>query len=162
MMIVGTQLITEVDDNGLTVEFVDDRGNVVSVRLTGSGATRQTAVSEAKRLLERLVASGTLPDRLHDAKNQDGRAATLASSEPVAQTATGTEDADGCAEDDVAHGRRVPGSRPSAAESDAGSHPMSSLNGVGGASSLVNPDATPGTGMLPNADDSDENMQPSS
>lgn len=157
-MIVGTQLITEVDDVGLTVEFVDGAGNVVSVRLAGQEATRQTAVAQARKLLEELVVSGALPDALEDAKNQDGRAATLASSKPVEQA--DPADADASAEDDVAHGRRTPSGGSSELEGVANRILEGAPRRTEGKSDLLNPDATPGTGMLSNGED-DENMQPS-
>lgn len=159
-MIVGTQLITEVDNAGLTVEFVDDAGNVVSVRLAGQEATRQTAVAQARKLLEELVVSGALPDTLEDAKNQDGRAATLASSKPVAHA--NPADADASAEDDVAHGRRTPSGGKAGPDGVADRMSEGAPQRTEGKSDLVNPDATPGTGMFPSGEDEDENMQPSS
>jgi hypothetical protein len=83
MAIKGVQVITEAGRTaGLTVEFVDDLGTIVSVRFSGrdGGINRTNAVQQAKSYLKHLVESDTIPDEMHDGDNQDGRAATIASS----------------------------------------------------------------------------------
>lgn len=82
MTIVGTQIIAEGSGNaGYTVEFIEESGDVVSVSMRSqtSGINRTNAVSKAKEFLSRIVESDELPDEMVDAKNQDGRAATMAS-----------------------------------------------------------------------------------
>ncbi len=156
-MITGTQMISEVRGAGITVEYIDDADNVVSVRLAArNGAVnRSNAVAEARALLERLVASGALPDRLENPQNQDGRAATLASSEPRAGQG---ENADRTAEDDVAHGRRPGSERP--ASPGGGDAPLNSERSETDPR-RNNADSTPGTGMLPELGSEDPNAQPS-
>jgi hypothetical protein len=81
--ITGVQVIAEGSGTaGHTVEFVDDEGVVVSIRLSGkrSEVTRTNAVQEAKSYLHQLVRENVLPDEMTDGENQDGRAATMASS----------------------------------------------------------------------------------
>jgi hypothetical protein len=83
MAIEGIQVITEGSDTGsLTVEYVDDGGNVLSLRFSGqdSSVNRTNAVQEAKRYLKDLVEKDMIPDEMTQGDNQDGRAATIASS----------------------------------------------------------------------------------
>lgn len=83
MTITGVQVISEGSGTaGHTVEFVDDSGAVVSVRFSSQrgGVNRTNAVQEAKTYLQRLVNENMLPDEMAQGENQDGRAATMASS----------------------------------------------------------------------------------
>jgi hypothetical protein len=83
MSIVGTQVIAEGSGNaGYTVEFIAQGGDVISVSLRSgaSDVNRTNAVAKAKEYLAHLVNSNELPDEMIDAENQDGRAATVASS----------------------------------------------------------------------------------
>jgi hypothetical protein len=83
MAITGTQLISEGSGTGgYTVEYVDDAGAVVSVRFASGfdGINRTNAVGQAKMYLHRIVTENMLPDRMENGENQDGRAATIASS----------------------------------------------------------------------------------
>lgn len=82
MSIVGTQVIREGSGNaGYTVEFVEDSGDVVSVSLRSqaSGINRTNAVSKAKEFLSRIVETDELPDEMVNAKDEDGRMATMGS-----------------------------------------------------------------------------------
>ena len=159
-MIVGTQLISEVDATGITVEFVDDADNVISVRLLSQEVNRNNAVAKARQLLGTLVASGDLPDHLEDPKNQDGRAATLASSTP--REKPDLRDADASAEDDIAHGRRTSDDAADTSSRSSDRAPNTGTSAGKDGRSQINPDSTPGTGMLPTFGEDDENMQPSS
>ncbi|MBT9369118.1 hypothetical protein [Rhizobium sp. CSW-27] len=83
MSIVGTQVIAEGSGNaGYTVEFIEQDGDVISVSLRSqtSGVNRTNAVAKAKEFISRMVRDNELPDEMVDAENQDGRAATMASS----------------------------------------------------------------------------------
>jgi hypothetical protein len=83
MAIQGVQVIAEGSGNGgHTVEFVDDIGVVTSIRFpdSQSDVNRTNAVQQAKSYLQRLVNEDLLPDAMTDGENQDGRAATMASS----------------------------------------------------------------------------------
>ncbi len=83
MTVQGVQVITEGSGTaGLTVEFVDHLDNVLSIRFSGKDGSvnRTNAVQQAKRYLRGLVEDDALPDEMTDGDNQDGRAATMASS----------------------------------------------------------------------------------
>jgi hypothetical protein len=83
MKIQGVQVIAEGSGTGgHTVEFIDDTGVVVSLRFPDNhaGVNRTNAVQQAKKYLQRLVQDDVLPDDMTDGENQDGRAATMASS----------------------------------------------------------------------------------
>jgi hypothetical protein len=95
MAITGTQLISEGSGTGgYTVDFVDDAGAVISIRFASSfqGINRTNAVEQAKMYLHRIVAEDMLPDRLENGENQDGRAATIASSPNSPSGRTGAVD----------------------------------------------------------------------
>ncbi|MFP5078459.1 hypothetical protein ACLE20_14210 [Rhizobium sp. YIM 134829] len=156
-MITGTQMISEVRGLGITVEFIDDVENVVSVRLAGrdGAVNRNNAVAEARGLLERLVSTGALPGHLDTPQNQDGEAANPASSGP--QTGD-SGDADSTAEDDVAHGRR-PGTERGAPTKE-GDRPLNNER-TETDPRRNNADSTPGTGMLPELGSDDDNVSPS-
>jgi hypothetical protein len=80
---VGVQVITEGSGtSGLTVEFIDDVDNVLSVRFSGKhgSVNRTNAVQQAKSFLQALIDGDALPDEMTNGDNQDGRAATIASS----------------------------------------------------------------------------------
>jgi hypothetical protein len=84
MTINGVQVIAEGSGQaGHTVEFVDDEGVVLSIRFSSNRTevNRTNAVQQAKSYLQQLVRQDVLPDEMTDGENQDGRAATMASSE---------------------------------------------------------------------------------
>ncbi|SIQ12415.1 hypothetical protein SAMN05880590_102139 [Rhizobium sp. RU35A] len=81
MSIVGTQVITEGSGNdGFTVEFIEQSGDVISVSLRSQGeaVNRTNAVARAKALLARVIHDDDLPEEMMEGKDQDGRTATLA------------------------------------------------------------------------------------
>jgi hypothetical protein len=83
MQVTGTNLVVEGSGTGgFTIEHVLDGDFVVSVKVPpdADGFNRTNAVQAVKQLLERLVQTGALPDKMPDGENQDGRAATVAAS----------------------------------------------------------------------------------
>ena len=83
MKIQGIQVIAEGSGTaGHTVEFVDEAGVVISIRFpqSQSDVNRTNAVQQAKSYLQHLVENDVLPNEMTGGENQDGRAATMASS----------------------------------------------------------------------------------
>ena len=71
MQIVGNQMLSE-HSGDVTVEWVGDQGEVVSVRVPGAGAksvNRDTAFSRARAILEEVTAFAAASSGIQDGLN---------------------------------------------------------------------------------------------